>query len=193
MQTPNPMYIDDFLRQPYAAQLSKKLPGYNRAILLDAGPEGFVLVDSLAPSVPRSIRAVLGLWNIGAMGYLAGSDIHIIDLQGLADPIAARLLLAGRGRPGHEKVLPVAWIAARFGGPETALARLPGALDAARALGCGELARLLRAVEGPLTFSRFLANVHAAWSLHRLRIPADPAVARRRFCDEPEKRRAKIG
>jgi len=49
-------------------------------------------------------------------------------------------------------------------------------------MGCGALARLLHAVSDPLTPSRFLANVAAAWQFHRMRVPADPATAARQFC-----------
>ena len=181
MQMPNPIYIGDYLRHPYVAQFGKSLLSYDRAVVLQAGP-GLAFVTSLAPSVPRPIRVVLGLSNVGVLGYLAGPDVHVIDRQGLSDPIAARILLTRRGRPGHEKFLPEAWIVARFGDREAAITRSPAATDAVRALGCGDLARLLRAVDGPITPSRFLSNVGAAWTLHRLRIPADPAAARDRFC-----------
>ncbi len=94
----------------------------------------------LAPSVPGSVRVVLGLRNVGVLGYLAGPDVHLTDLLGLADPVAARLTLVERSRPGHEKVLPDAWVVARFGDPEAARARFPAAADAARAMECGDLA-----------------------------------------------------
>jgi len=116
---------------------------------------------------------------------VAGPDIHVIDRLGLTDPVAARLLLPARGRPGHEKLLPEAWIVARFGDPAAAAAAFPDAPEAARALGCGELARLVRAVDDPLTLARFTANLRDAWALSRLRIPADPASARERFCPPP--------
>ncbi len=184
MKMSNPIYLGDYLGIPYVAEVRRTLLSYDRALLLQAGP-GLSLVTALAPSVPPSIRVAFGVSNIGVLGYLAGLDVHVIDRQGLSDPIAARLLLTARGRPGHEKLLPEAWIVARFGDPEAAVLRFPAAPEAARALGCGELARLLRAVDGPLTLSRFLSNVRAAWTLHRLRIPADPAAARERFCAPP--------
>jgi arabinofuranosyltransferase len=182
MKMPNPIHIDDYLRHPYVAEVRRDLLSYDRAILIDGGRPELLFAASLAPSVPRSTRNVLGLSNIGVLGYVAGSDIDVVDRMGLADPIASRLMLTKRGRPGHEKLLPEAWIVARFGEPEAARARFPGASDAARALGCGGLARLLRAVDGPLTLSRFLTNVRAAWPLHQLRLPADPRAARERFC-----------
>jgi arabinofuranosyltransferase len=181
MNMPNPIRIGDYLRHPYVARVNQMLLSHDRALFLDTGPEGLAFAAPLASRVPRSIRVVLGLTNIGVLGYIAGPDVRVIDRLGLSDPIASRLLLADRGRPGHEKLLPEAWIVARFGDAEAA-ARFPGAREAALALTCGGLARLLRAMDGPLTPARFLANVRAAWALHRLRLPADPVAARERFC-----------
>jgi hypothetical protein len=61
-------------------------------------------------------------------------------------------------------------------------ARLPGVAEAARALRCEPLSRLLSAVSGPLDLRRFLRNVREAWRFHRLRIPADPVAAMALFC-----------
>ena len=181
MKTPNPVYLADYLRHPYVAEFKTRLLSFQRAVLFNE-PDGLASAAPLAPSVPGSVRVVLGLRNVGVLGYLAGPDVHLTDLLGLADPVAARLTLIERSRPGHEKVLPDAWVVARFGDPEAVRARFPAAADAARAMECGDLARLLHAVTDPLTPSRFLANLGAAWSLHRLRIPADPGAAALRFC-----------
>lgn len=184
MNMPNPIRIGDYLRHPYVARVRQTLLSHDRALFFDGGPEGLGFAAPLAPRVPRSIRVVLGLSNIGVLGYLAGPDVRVIDRLGLSDPIASRLLLTARGRPGHEKLLPEAWVVARFGDAEAA-ARFPGAREAALALTCGGLARLLRAVDDRLTPARLLANFRAAWTLHRLRLPADPIAARERFCAPP--------
>jgi len=181
IRTPNPIYLGDYLKQPYIARLTTRQLSYDRAVVVTRLEEELVRVGALAPSVPHGIRLVLGLSNVGILGYGVGTDVHVVDRLGLADPVAARLLLTERGRPGHEKGLADAWIVARFGDPPAAAA-MPEALDAIRALGCGDLARLVRAVDDPLTLSRFLANIREAWPLHRLRIPGDPGSARARFC-----------
>lgn len=181
MQTPNPLYVRDYDWHPFVKKVKKGLLAHDRAILVSRAT-GLERLAALAPSVPSSIRLVVGLSNVGILGYVAGSDVHIVDRVGLADPIAARLLLAGpRGRPGHEKSLPMAWVVARFG-DSTAT---PSRAAASDALGCGELAELLHAIQDPLTPSRFARNVGAAWRLHRLRIPADPATARDVLCARP--------
>ncbi len=181
MNMPNPIRIGDYLRHPYVARVRQLLMSHDRALFLDNGPEGLAFAAPLAPQVPHSIRMVLGLSNIGVLGYLAGPDVRVVDRLGLSDPIASRLLLATRGRPGHEKLLPEAWIVARFADAEAA-ARFPGTREAARALACDGLDRLLRAVDDPLTPARVLANFREAWALQRLRVPADPIAASEHFC-----------
>jgi arabinofuranosyltransferase len=184
MRTPNPVYMADYLRHPYVTDFYEKILGANRSILFNRD-HGLAADAALAPSVPASVRDVLGIMNVGVLGYLSGIDVHIADLLGLGDPLAARLILGERSRPGHEKVLPDAWVVARFGDPEVARARFPDAPVAAKALTCGEIAKLLHAISDPLTPRRFLANMRDAWSLHHLRIPADPAAAVTRFCPAP--------
>jgi arabinofuranosyltransferase len=152
-----------------------------RVLVIDTRPAEEL---PLADSVPRSTRAVVALGNVGILGYVAGAGVHVVDRVGLADPIASRLRLAERGRPGHEKLLPEAWIAARFADRHAAALAYPEAVAAAEALGCRELAALLQAVEGPLTARRFVENLRLAWTLRGLRIPPDPATARAELCGE---------
>jgi arabinofuranosyltransferase len=150
--------------------------------VFDAGQADTEYAMSMGPAAPGSVRLVVPVSNIGILGYIAGSDVHVVDRMGLADPIAARLVLAARDRPGHEKLLPWEWVVARFADPDEGRGRFPGTPAALRALQCGELASLVRAVYGPLTPSRFAANIRDAWALSRLRIPADPVEAGKRFC-----------
>ena len=189
MKTPNPVRIAQYARHPYFATFEQELARHDRAVLLPSG-DGWVPAAPLAASVPAPFRVVVGAEAVGILGYIAGPSVRVIDRQGLADPIASRLLLATRGRPGHEKHLPEAWILARFAAREAAVAAMPASGDAARALECGELADLLRAVNGRLTPPGFIANMRAAWRLSQLRVPADPEAARERFCAPGRARRA---
>jgi arabinofuranosyltransferase len=134
----------------------------------------------LAPDVPPPVAVVAVRHNIGLTGYAAGPRVHIVDRLGLGDPVAARLYLARRGRPGHEKELPDVWAVARFGapGPEDE----PAAAAARAALACGDLGALLAAVTAPLDGGRFRENVRDAPRLTALRLPADPQTARARLC-----------
>ncbi len=135
----------------------------------------------LALAVDTRVAVVAVKNNLGLVGYLAGLRVHVIEGHGLNDPIASRLRLTERRRPGHEKSLPVAWTIARFGDP--AMAMGPDVVAAREALACGDLGELRRAVEGRLTVRRFLDNVRLAWRLHRLRIPPDPEQAGAELCD----------
>lgn len=117
---------------------------------------------------------------IGIGGFVMGPSVHLVDHVGLADPLAARMELGARGRPGHEKSLSNTWLVARYGAPDATPD--PGVAAARRALACGELAELMDAVSGPITFDEFLTNLGRARRLQNLRVPLDPFTAEQRFC-----------
>lgn len=121
------------------------------------------------------IRTAIGMRSL----YL-GRDVYVVDQVGLSEPIAARLKLTVRRRPGHEKQLTNPWYIARFAAPTPGEdARITAAR---RALRCGDLVELQEAVEGPLTAGRFFRNMSAALRLHRLEIDPDPWTAEAEFC-----------
>lgn len=144
---------------------------------------GFKASDiPLSPAIPPRTLLVTVQVNLGLTGYLAGPRVDIVDRFGLNDPIGSRLEIAARGRPGHEKGLPNAWVLARFVDPSAPLASTPAVVAARAALGCGSLAELDRAIDQPLTARRFLTNLADAWRLRDLRIPPDPHAAQATFC-----------
>lgn len=149
------------------------------ALLLQNGEQA-----RLAPGAPA--YAVVQSAIIGIYGFTLPTGVHVVDLRGLADPIAARLKLTERGRPGHEKVLPEAWVVGRFADLDAPLpidATEQIAVGSARqALMCGDVRRLLTAVSAPMSPGRFAHNLVDAFRLHRLRIPADPSAARDKLC-----------
>ncbi|HEV3229115.1 MAG TPA: hypothetical protein VGY97_06555 [Solirubrobacteraceae bacterium] len=116
---------------------------------------------------------------IGIAGFAAGPYVHIVDVHGLADPIAARLPITSRYEAGHEKQLGQAWVLARFAVPGSAPQGIdPTQLAAARAaLSCGSLRDLTRALTQPLTVDRFFSNFTDSWSLSALHVPQDPRRA----------------
>ena len=141
----------------------------------------------LRADLPDGERVVVTVKNIGLLGYAAGPRVHVVDRLGLADPIAARLRLERRGRPGHEKELADEWVAARFGAPPTPDAApspdVVRRVSAARAaLRCGPLAELLHAVEDPLVGGRFARNLVVAAHLTTFRLAANPEAARDELC-----------
>jgi arabinofuranosyltransferase len=202
---PHPVTLADHdalpLSQPSVGYSARALARPGRAVLLlDArvsrrrSPDGLVPVQvpsALDVRADRSVAVpvVIFTGSIGRLGYAAGPEVRIADRLGLADPVAARLRIGPRrpARAGHEKLLPAAWFLGRFADPASVRAsarfgdnpRIPAARAALR---CGELGRLIEAVNAPLTPSRFLANLGAAVELHSLRVPADPVAARRELC-----------
>jgi len=140
--------------------------------------------DALPVSRPvdPAVRVVAAANILGVRGYLAGPGVFVVDRLGLADPIASRLRLTTRGRPGHEKQLQDDWIIARFADPSAARAQTEPVVAARAALACGDLAALERAITEPLTADRFMQNAALAWRFHRLRIAADPIAARAELC-----------
>ena len=130
--------------------------------------------------------AIYQAGQIGIRAYDLGITVHVLDLRGLADPLAGRLELGERGRAGHEKILPEAWVVARFGDEAASLpGKTPRAEDviAARAaLACGHVPDVIAAATDPMTPGRFARNMFEAVTLNRFRIPPDPKVARTNLC-----------
>ncbi|MGM0556064.1 MAG: hypothetical protein ACQEVA_06780 [Myxococcota bacterium] len=128
----------------------------------------------------RGVALVVSRMSIGIRSLVLGKPVHIVDQLGLASPLSARLAIATRGRPGHEKELTNPWVVGRFAEPVPG--EDPRIAAARRALGCGELDALLAAVEGPITPGRFAKNLSGAFRFHDLRLPLDPYEAEQKFC-----------
>jgi arabinofuranosyltransferase len=114
-------------------------PGYHLATYREVGR--FVnpylnleVADWLRRYAQRCGPVVIHARNPGALGYLAGPDVSIIDMLGLTDRFIARLpkshLVNEKPRPGHpDKRIPVWYLAQRddislIRGWEAAVARL---------------------------------------------------------------------
>ncbi|GAA4745403.1 terminal beta-(1-_2)-arabinofuranosyltransferase [Modestobacter marinus] len=145
----------------------------------------------LVPLGEASDDTFLLVFQAGYLGYAVPDDAVVTDFFGLADPVGSHLEPGPPGRAGHEKVMPITWFWARWSdgspdrqSPDPALGVVtPEGLDAARtALGCGELAELIKATDGPMSWDRFWHNVTGAVDRTVLRIPLDPVEARERFC-----------
>lgn len=116
--------------------------------------------------------------NIGIAGFIAGRKIHVFDRLGLADPIASRLVIYRRGRPGHEKDMPIEWVLARIDLQSKDLK----VRYAKKAMECGELKEYLDAIQGELNLKKFLRNILVAIKTMQMRIPVDPYEAMQKFC-----------
>jgi arabinofuranosyltransferase len=152
-------------------------------------PLGPDLHRSLLPGIEATVIAPR--FNIGMVGYAVGPEVAVVDVTGgVGDPITARLRLAGRDRPGHEKIAVQAWVRARYlAPPEVDGEPAEGHSTAAarRAYGCGDVAELIAAIGEPLTLERFSRNVQVAGRLTKLRIDPDPIVAEGELCVRSER------
>ena len=127
---------------------------------------------------PR-IHLVCSHPNIGITGVIAGPSVHLVDRLGLSDPIGSRLQVKRRGRPGHEKMQPNAWILARFSTAMPSDSLGPQVSAARRVLAAQPSRGLLEAVSAPLTARRFLLNLQQAVAFTHLRLAVDPVMAER--------------
>jgi len=198
-KTPNPIRVSDFRRSSFANQ-GEALRNVLQYLDRHNSPEdplsrGGVFIDfddghrPLRPSdqrllpksgrVPESVKLVASRLAIGIQSCMVGSSVHIVDRHGLSDPIASRLRLSVRGRPGHEKDLQNAWLIARFADLDAAPDWPPDVLAAHQVLENPTIVSLLDGIQGPLGFSHFFRNIGASWTLRRLRIDSDPIQALR--------------
>jgi len=121
---------------------------------------------------------VLTLGSIGVPAYDAGTHGFVIDIGGLAEPLAARTTPVPGRQAGHRKQTDEAWYDARFGGPSDD----PRVAAARHALTCAPGKDLIDSVDAPMTPGRFLSNVLHSVSYTRLHVPTDPRVAERDWC-----------
>ncbi len=149
-------------------------------------------LEGVEPRPGLEPRVVALSGNVGRTGWAAGPLVQLVDRNGLADPIGARLRLPRerRARPGHEKTLRAEWVLARFAAPTSpagarSLDSDPKVRAARQALGCPPLRELLEATSAPLGPERFLANVGYAIRERSLRFASDPRLAARELCRRP--------
>jgi arabinofuranosyltransferase len=160
-----------------------------RWLILSTGPmaNGPTRKFPMSPDIPDF--SAFSYSNMGIADYIAPLYTTVVDVNGLATPLAGHLIVNQPGRPGHEKWLPAAWVLALYGDPAR-IAVMPDHPDAGRAeteaalraLKCGELKELQDSVSAPLTPSRFWANLVGSPARTLLRVPADPFAAEKRFC-----------
>jgi len=110
--------------------------------------------------------------------YDAGTNVFVIDIGGLAEPLAARSAPIPNRQAGHRKQVDPAWYDARFG----AAVGPPEVQAARRALACEPLRGLLAAIDKPMTVGRFVTNIFQSVSYTRLKVPSDPEVAAQQWC-----------
>ena len=145
----------------------------------DAGMRGYFRVLDRTPRPGRDPeRLVLTLGSIGVPAWVIGPDVFVIDIGGLAEPLAARSAPIPGRAPGHRKQVSYRWYDARFG----AARGDAGVRAARRALACQPLKGLIEAIDEPMSVGRFLSNVWHAPEFTVLHVPRNPVQAERAFC-----------
>jgi arabinofuranosyltransferase len=157
--------------------------------------------------VRRGVRLpLLVAGAIGIPSYALGPRLNVLDIHGLAEPLASHLK-PGRNISlfppiaGHEKPLPPPWIAAMVT-PDGAMpapdlfpeatfpliARTTGAefqeqvAWARAALRCPDIRNLRASTTAPMTPRRFVSKILHSVQRTRMRIPPDPEQAYKKFC-----------
>jgi arabinofuranosyltransferase len=155
------------------------LNGNQAAALYAQGVRGYFKLTDMHPRPGLDPNAfVLTLGSIGVPAYDAGRKVWVVDIGGLAEPLAARTDPVP-GRPaGHRKQIDDAWYDARFGAGTSS----PKDAAARRALDCGPIPGLLSAVDDKLTAGRFFSNIWHSVSYTTMRVPSDPVVAEQEWC-----------
>ncbi|MGH3436293.1 MAG: hypothetical protein ACRDRN_07470 [Sciscionella sp.] len=171
-------------------ELARLTAGDNRPLAISGGvtASGPLWVMPLSTALPD--HSAFFYNNMGIADAAMPVDGTVIDVNGLATPLAGHLQLTQHGRPGHEKWLPVAWVIASYAAP-SAIATMPenhGAtraqvLAARHALSCGALKQMVTSVDQPMSIGRFWHNLTGAITRTSMRVPADPFAAQRQFCD----------
>ena len=92
------------------------LNGNEAAAAYDQGVRGYFKVENKVRLPGRDPHAfVLTLGSIGVPAYDAGRRIWVVDIGGLAEPLAARTAPVPGRAAGHRKQIDEAWYNARFG------------------------------------------------------------------------------
>ncbi len=104
------------------------LNGYEAAALYARGVRGYFRITDMQPRPGINADAfVLTLGSIGVPAYDAGRHIWVVDIGGLAEPLAARTAPVPGRTAGHRKQIDDSWYDARFGAttssPKDAAAR----------------------------------------------------------------------
>jgi arabinofuranosyltransferase len=187
-ENPHPVTLHDYRRffWPEEGLAVKAQAAARRPSVTWTGPNADA--NFLPPELPVGkgvpLAVVAPATNVGLFGFAAGRRVWVVDRAGLADPIAARLRLIARGRPGHEKTLPADWTVARFTNVVVAVPNSnPAEVAAARvAMRCGDLGDTMAAITQRMTLRRFARNVTLARRSTALRIEGDPIAAAQQLC-----------
>lgn len=166
----------------------------------------------------RGATPILIDFGVGKPAYAAGEDVYVLDVLGLANPLAAHQALRSRGWPGHEKLLTRPWVAATstapgsdvqadsFPVPDVSGFSQDGAVlvrqddprgrpfaervgTARQVLECSRMVAFTESYSAPMSLSRFSSNLRDAFTNQGLVVPGEPADAAETLCSPAERAR----
>jgi arabinofuranosyltransferase len=195
----NPVRVEDYRRSDSGAEgfraRERAEAGERVVTFMGRNPEEQSELPVDHPSRPGlRVPFVAAVANVGVFGYAAGPRVYVEDRLALGDPVAARLEVEERGRVGHEKLLPTAFVLGRFADPETYQSDgwvwAAGAIftceawiwDGQGARPSNWLREQLAAMNEPLTAGRFVSNMKLSITTPKLRFSEVPPRAKEQLC-----------
>ena len=148
-----PIRLVDYANSYVLADLLKSYVPYGRL----AEPDGH-----WRPLPNGNDQTVVTTTILGLTGYVFASEVYVIDLNGLADPVAARIRLDRRDRPGHEKRVGDSFAAIRYGVETTTEQPKPDV--------CNNIKRLYSDVRSPMSWHRAWTNITHAFGNTTMRL-----------------------
>ena len=152
--------------------------GRGEAVLTPPGDPSRLTL-TLRPGFPsRTAHAGIA---VGVPSYAWGTDVYVLDLMSLAQPVGSHIEETVGRRPGHQKPVPLPWIVADV--TEASAAEPRDVAAARRALECGDLGRYLDDIREPLTPKRFATNLLDSVGNTLFRVERDATKAAAQLCD----------
>lgn len=148
-----PVGLHDYAQSYVLADLVKSYDLYGRL----AEPDGH-----WRPLPNAADQSIVTTTILGLTGYVFPSEVYVIDLNGLADPVTARIRLDHRGRPGHEKRMGDSFNTIRYGVETTTEAPKPDV--------CADIKRLYEDVRAPMSWHRAWTNILHAFGNTTMRL-----------------------
>jgi arabinofuranosyltransferase len=194
---PNPISLADYSGvaglgnrlQSVATHSSGGFPRFHQVVApIIESLTGQDTIGALLPgtgALPEPV--VANLVNIGIRGVAAGNRVYIFDELSLANPIGSHFQIVQRTRPGHEKVVGLDWMLARFTPEGTAFPADLGisATDVAyarTALSCAPLSSYLAGITGTWTIAKAFSNAVHSVAYTDMTYSAQPRHAMHELC-----------
>jgi len=181
-------FYAELWRMPHPVRLDTRFGADHPTAGLAPGEAVFTPPGSGGERVARALRrgfsgrTAHASVAVGLPSYAWGTEVYVLDMLSLAQPVGSHIGDTVGRRPGHQKPVPLAWLVADVTDASAAESR--DVAEARRALGCGDLGRYLRDIREPLTPKRFATNLVHSFGNTLFRVERDATKAAARLCDQ---------